>query len=61
MMFFPRWITQNSQYLKQKEGTAQPSIAASFIEKLQDETSPNFTSEERLARNTCAAAFAGEL
>jgi len=45
---------------EQREGTAEPSVAANLIEKLPDETSPNRTEEEETARNACAVAFAGE-
>ena len=46
---------------KQKEGTAEPSIAVNLIEKLPDETSPDRAEEELIARNTCGIAFAGEV
>ncbi|KXN81295.1 O-methylsterigmatocystin oxidoreductase [Leucoagaricus sp. SymC.cos] len=50
------WDTVKAQV---KEGTANPCIATTLIEKLPDESSPDRADEELLARNTCAVSFAG--
>ncbi|KXN89170.1 O-methylsterigmatocystin oxidoreductase [Leucoagaricus sp. SymC.cos] len=42
-----------------KEGTAQPSMATTLLEKLPDENSPERADEEVTARNACAVSFAG--
>ena len=54
------WSLSELPPSEQREGTAEPSIASSLIEKLPDETSPNRIEEEITARNVCAVAFAGE-
>ena len=54
------WSSSELSPSEQREGTAEPSIASSLIEKLPDEASPNRIEEEITARNACAVAFAGE-
>ncbi|KAF5354017.1 hypothetical protein D9756_007058 [Leucocoprinus leucothites] len=45
--------------LEQKEGTAEPSMATTMIERMPDESSPDRATEELLARNVCAVTLAG--
>ena len=54
------WSWAKFSYSEQREGTAEPSIAVSLIEKLPDETPPDRTEEETRARKICAVAFFGE-
>jgi hypothetical protein len=43
----------------QKNGKAIPSVAASLIERLPDESDPQRSSEERIAKNVNFVAYAG--
>jgi hypothetical protein len=53
-LFFPL-----VNYLSQKNGTAVPSVAASLIERLPDETDPRWAEEVRIAQDTAAVAYVG--
>ena len=43
----------------QKDGKAMPSVAASLIERLPDEGDPQWSREERIAKDVAFIAYAG--